>query len=303
MKLMTDIKIMKTTSILLLILALSLVSCNSEISVPEPDPDKNTVGNFIDDWTFEVFLESGSSSIFSLWIPDGITPKALLVLSRGGGTSGLDMVHLKEWQDYALQENLALLGTYTRASSEDGSRNLNIALANFAKERNIDQLEDLPILLRGFSSGGRFSHDYASIYPNKTLAFADIMGPVQELDAELPPGLFILGGNDNASRNELIKNAFLKQRNLNGLACLSIDRLGYHDTGDNDELVRVFFSAMLEKSLDGLTITKLNIEEMNLGSNSFKETYSFDEYPYDKVEASCLINEAFKTKWLEFEQR
>ena len=279
------------------------MSCNSRVFAPEKTPEDLALGKFVDDATYEVYNQGAQSSLYRLWIPDGVQPRAVLALSRGGGASGLEMVELPEWRDYARKEGLALLGTYTRTSTEAGAHNLLVALHEMAEEYNIPELNSAPILLRGFSSGGRFSHDFAHFQPERTLAFANLMGTVNEVDMIMPPGLFIIGAKDLESRNVAIKNVFLKQRSLNAIACLSIDRLAAHGVEQNDDLVRSFFSAILSEKLSTSPPKQLQITTMPLGNNELKEVYAYTDYPYEIETASALINDAFKILWQEFEQR
>jgi len=88
-------------------------SCSKGGIPPAQDIDPDFVRvRFINDFTYQVFSTDVdfSSAIFSLWAPENTTVRAILVISPGSGSTSLGDVNLKEWQDYAKKESLALIG-------------------------------------------------------------------------------------------------------------------------------------------------------------------------------------------------
>ncbi len=132
----------------LLLVLLICSSCDSQDQIHIDE--KEEIGKFIDDWTFEVFLDSesnNSKAVFRLWIPDGITPKNILVLAPGGFGNGIGLVNHKEWQDYARKEELALLGVYVTSATLTSVNALMTGLKNISIKRDVAYVNDLPFLL------------------------------------------------------------------------------------------------------------------------------------------------------------
>lgn len=282
---------------------LSILLFFSSCSKEEIDTTNNTqIGRFLDDWTFDVFTSSESyKNTFKLWIPDEITPRAILAITTGGYGNGINMVSAAEWQEYAKKEKIALLGCYISPSSEESANNLNIAIKNIAEKQGLDYLSNLPILLRGFSSGGRFSYDFSNLYSNKVVAFANIKGRINEYDSKLPAGLFIIGEKDLLERNENIEKAFNRQRALGAISTLAVEPNGYHSDVGVDNLVRDFFSSILKKRLgENNELLEIDTKDIYLANNKTTEVLPFSEYIEDKEKASCLVDERFKNKWLDF---
>lgn len=286
-------------------------SC-SKGSPPETDLDPNFVrGKFLDDWTYQVFprdTDVFSLAIFKLWVPENIEPRAILVLSPGYNSSALGLVGLKEWQDFAKQERLALLGVQFQdgdySASPTSSDAMFYALKEISKERNINQINGLPFLLRGFSAGGLYSYFFSQYYQNRTIAFSNIKG-ARSFEAvsnnKSVPGLIIAGENDTG-RVEPMKNYFLSHRANKSVWTFAIEPNSGHSVDNSDVLTRAFFSAVLKKRLLNNNLLELNEEDCILGNTDTKEVFEYSNYPYEKEKSVCLIDENFKNVWLQFIQ-
>lgn len=83
-----------------LFLLILCFSCSKGNTPAEFDIDPSFVrGKFFTDWVYQVFpaVDDGfSSALFSLWVPDNTTPRAILVISPGAGSTSLGDVNLKE---------------------------------------------------------------------------------------------------------------------------------------------------------------------------------------------------------------
>ena len=290
----------KKISILVLFMA-CFSSCSKENGLIDSGKTVER-GFFADEWKYVFNTSAPDQNAFRLWVPEGVIPKAVVVLAPGNASDGTNMVTLEDWQEFAKTEKVALLGAFVRSSTEIASSNLLIALNIISKERNMEYISDLPLLLRGHSHGGRFSYEFANFYPKKVVAFANIKGPLENTATDLPPGLFIVGEKDLVSRNETIKNAFLFQREKKRIICYAEELGGGHGVGDTDNLVRAFFSAVLKKRFVNGEFVNLSEEDVFLGNLNNSETYTFANYPYERAEAVCLIDEDFKSTWLQFIQ-
>jgi hypothetical protein len=287
----------------LFLLITVFLSCNKPQTITPPRADIIR-GEFIDDWTYEVFGNEAVKNVYRLWIPEGKTPRAIVVLTPGNLSSGLRLVNVQKWREFAIKENVALLGVYLSAveDNETIKRSITTAISEIAKARGVQYLNNSPFLFSGHSSGGRFSTIFSSVLSYQTLAFANIKGPTAEANSALPPSLFIRGENDNASLNENIMNAFLKQKQFGAVTCFAVEKGWGHDmSGKSENLIRDFFSAILKERLHiDNTFIELNIENMFLGNSETLQAASYQNYQADKGNASHLINKDFKDSWLYF---
>jgi hypothetical protein len=296
-------KIIRNLVYLLFILILS-IGCEKKEQVVEEQtsPEK---GRFLDDWTYDVFIENNDvyKNTYKLWIPEGIEPRAILVLSVGGLGNGTNMVKNLAWKSFAKEEQLALLGTYVGPDFIESAENLRLAVRQIAKARGLEKIVELPYLLRGHSSGGIFSYVFAQEYKYSTLAWANIKGSMTSIDDALSPGLFIVGENDLESRNQSIESAFNAQRESGAFSAFALEPNVGHGGGEADPLIREYFSGILNKTLDNNgDIISIDSSEILLGNNQTLEIWSYPEYPGNKQEASCLIDSVFAKYWLEFQQ-
>ena len=260
-----------------------------------------TEGAFIDDWTYEFYnLEAGANAKFKLWLPPNIKPRATLVLSIGGGGNGTNLVDLEIWRAYAKKEKLALLGIHLTVSTINAPRTLLKGLTKITAARDLSYISELPFLLRGHSSGGYFSYNFAAQYPNRTIAYANIKGRMSDPAHNLPPGLLIVGEKDLAARNNSIKEFFFAKRQKSGVICLAIEPDAGHSVGNSDPLIRAFFTAVLEKRLKNDELIDISEEESYLGNITTFNTASFQSFLGEKENASCTINAEFSSLWTAF---
>ena len=258
-------------------------------------------GVFLDDWTYDVFTDEGTNTTYRMWIPENVIPKAILVITPGNNSSGLSKVNLPDWRTFAKNEEIALVGAYVTSSIEKNNNHLLLAINKIGEKHNLDFLSDLPFLLRGHSSGGRFSYEFSAAYPEKTIAYANIKGPVNSYSSKMPAGLLIMGDLDSGFINTSLLKAFKELRKSNNIVCLARERLGEHGVGFADNLVRTFFSTALKKRLNTSTeLLNINITDIYLGNNIEKTAFKYKDYNFNLEEASCLLDEDFKNAWLSF---
>ena len=101
-------------------------------------------------------------------------------------------------------------------------------------------------------------------------------------------------------RNTAIKNNFLAQRKLGNIVCYALEQNGYHSIGDTDDLVRTFFTSILKKGVANNSIKNIDKTSLFLGNIHTLQTYSYLNYPDNKEEASCLIDQDFNVSWMNF---
>lgn len=283
-----------------LILIFILFSCDSNTPQNNEIEEIREKGELIDDWTFKFFMELPNQNTFRLWVPENTTVKAILVLATGGAGNGTGLVNSHEWQEYARKEKLALLGVHVNSDLSVASSNLLFALNKITKARNLEYIASLPVLLRGFSHGGRFSHEFASNYKEKTIAYASIKGSIGVTISKLPPGLLITGSEDLPSRNQSIIKAFLSLRKVKAFTCFAEEPNIGHNTGNSDALIRAFFTAVLNKRLKNSELIALDESNYLLGNNATFQYSEYNIYTQNIEKASCLLDEEFAVTWQNF---
>jgi len=208
-------------------------SCSKGNTPPELDIDPTFVrGKFINDYTYQVHprvSDAFSNAYFSLCVPENLTIKAILVISPGSGSTSLGEVALKEWQDYAKKEKLALVGLQienNRANEiESNVEALLYALKELTTKNTISEVNNLPFLFSGFSAGGKFSYSYALDQKARTIAFANIKGFMSEgtTSESTVPGLIIAGESEGSQRVENVKKAFYAFRKDQNVICFAVE--------------------------------------------------------------------------------
>ncbi|MDN3642055.1 hypothetical protein QWY87_05045 [Lutimonas halocynthiae] len=309
-------------NIILLSFALVLVwSCGGD-SEEIISPPETKIGEFIDENTYKVFptnTDNFGVAEFRLWVPETSQAlKAVVVLVHSYNSNGLGFANSTYWQEFAKKENVALLAanltisnsssvSYTDARRGSGKA-LLFSLEQLAEKIGQPYVNDLPILMRGYSAGGVFSNSFSDFQPERLLGFANIRGGGLHLTSEKNiriPAMMFFGEFDAVERNNRIVETIAIKRKLGANWSLIIepglDHFGSLDKAE--DMIQFFFSKVLEHRLEGSGGQLREIKEADgwLGDNVRLEAYSFDNYPYDITKASWLIDEEFSSKWLDFQ--
>jgi len=298
--------------ILITLISLFLQACSSSETTPLEN-EIETNGRFIDDWTYDVTPKpSDNFSIgqFRLWIPNNNTPlKAILVLSHSYNSNGLGLAHSTVWQQYATNNNLALLsvrlvGDYTDAHSGSGMALIS-ALNTIADKHGLNEIKSLPFLLRGYSAGGVFSYTFSSLMPNRVIAFANIRGgnlPETSNNNVSIPALMLVGELETW-RIDRIKQIVLSKRSQGGLWSYAIEpnQNHYGNLTFSDEIIRIFFTKTLSKRIGDNSLNTILESTGWLGKHASIEAFPFNDYPDNKNVASWLIDSEFATMWKNFQ--
>jgi len=304
-----------------LILFVFVVSCEDKNDTLDAlYMDTAPQGEFLDDWTYEVYptkYDNFKVAQFRLWLPDNIDdPEAILIVAGSYNSNGLGLILSKGWQEYAIKENLALLsfnlksqatGKYYADATGGSGEALLKSLEAILDKHDLQKLNTLPFLSRGYSAGGVFSYYFSVFLPERVIAYANIRGTINNktLINRNIPGLMIMGELDAASRNDNVMHTVLENRMDGGALCFALEPGMDHfgELFDSDELIKQFFSIALKKRLvHGSTQLKFITESSGwLGDNATKEYFEFDTYPNSKSSASWLINENFAISWHYFQ--
>jgi len=311
-------------NIILLSFALVLVwSCGGD-SEEIISPPETKIGEFIDENTYRVFPTKNDNfgvAEFRLWVPETSQAlKAVVVLVHSYNSNGLGFANSTYWQEFAKKENVALLAvnltisnsssvSYTDARRGSGKA-LLFSLEQLAEKIGQPYVNDLPILMRGYSAGGVFSNSFSDFQPERLLAFSNIRGGSLHLTSENNiriPAMMFFGELDAVERNNRIVETIAIKRKLGANWSLilepGLDHFGSLDKAE--DMIQFFFSKVLEHRLGDPSGQLKEIREADgwLGDNVRLEAYSFDDYPYDKTKASWLIDEEFSSKWLDFQAK
>jgi pimeloyl-ACP methyl ester carboxylesterase len=186
-------------------------------------------------------------------------PRAVLVLCPGFNGSGEDLVREAEWQKFAINHQLGLLGIsfasdpaitskargYYFAASGSGQIVVNAVRKLYQR--------DLPLLMFGFSSGASFTCKFADWKPDRVLAWcADAgSGGEQLRQSRSPPGIIACGEFDAAPYG--IALSYFKQGRALGKPWLwvSLEKLKHDRAPVLEVFVRNYFGAVLSRQHPG----------------------------------------------------
>jgi hypothetical protein len=299
--------------IFVILIILSLFSCEKIDSDFGQPHYITTVDTFLNDWTYRVLPSpnlSYSKAEFRMWLPENTTNlKGILALTPGYNCSGIELADDESWQNFATQENIALVGVtfednrnmdgyYQSFPEETGSRLIN-AVQKICERNDIIEVADLPFLLCGHSAGGTCSYNFSTYKPERTIGYINIKGGYATyLNPIDIPGLLVSGEFDYP---ELLYDKAMDIRKNNGLVCYAVEPDAYHEWGDPKEIMMPFLSAVLEKRIDtNGNLVSLSEESGFLGNLESFDYYQYNNFPDDLLIASWLISEEFAEKWIDF---
>ena len=189
--------------------------------------------------TFDTGLPPGKNydrAEFRLWVPDNAeTIRAILVLVPGSNGDGRDQIETPLWRELAREQDLAIVALHmTDKQHEDmfiehyvnvaeGSGDaLLAALDQLAKLSGHAEVSTAPLLLWGMSAGGEFNYEFALWRPERVAGFVVNKGGIYytalgSRRARQVPGLFFVGSEDLAFRNDIVRGLFSINRRAHAL--------------------------------------------------------------------------------------
>ena len=203
---------------------------------------------------------------FRWWHPP--EAKALLgvaVLVPGSNSDGRAQVEDSFWQDFARQHRLALVGCWFQdhphenmniedyARARDGSgRALLDAVDHLAKTAAHPEAANAPLLLWGISAGGEFNYEFACWEPARVAAFVVNKGGyyfthLAPAATRAVPGIFFVGGKDEAFRIQSIQGIFAVNRQAGAAWKLTVEHDEGHELGKTRELAVEFFDEVISR--------------------------------------------------------
>lgn len=234
--------------------------------------------------TYDTALPPGNNfdqAQFRLWIPEGLeTVRAILVLVPGSNGDGRDQVETPLWRNLAEEQGLALVGLHLTDKMHDdmfiehyvdvrnGSGDAFLAaLEQLGQASGHPEIANAPLLLWGMSAGGEFNYEFALWRPDRLVAFVVNKGGIYysalaSAAARKVPGLFFVGTEDIAFRNDIVRGIFSINRRAHALWAL-VEQIGVaHSVSGSDVIAAAFYREALETRLaDDGALKVLKIED------------------------------------------
>ncbi len=201
---------------------------------------------------------------FRLWIPEGLASvSAILVLVPGSNGDGREQVEESLWRDLAEEQGLALVGLHMTDKKHDdmfiehyvdvanGSGDAFLAALDLlAQMSGHPEIAAAPLLLWGMSAGGEFNYEFALWRPDRVAGFVVNKGGIYysalaSSEARSVPGLFFIGTDDLAFRNDIVRGIFSINRRAHALWAL-IEQSGVaHAVAGSDSIAAEFYREIL----------------------------------------------------------
>jgi dienelactone hydrolase len=219
--------------------------------------------------TLDVEIPPGTNftvAAFRWWHPP--EAKALLgvaVLVPGSNSDGRAQVEDPFWQDFARRHRLALVGcwfqdhphenmnieAYARARDGSGQALLD-AVDRLATAAAHPEAATAPLLLWGQSAGGEFNYEFACWDPARVAAFVVNKGGyyfthLAPAATRAVPGIFFVGGKDEAFRIQSIQGIFAVNRQAGAAWKLIVEPDEGHELGKTREQATAFFAEVLAR--------------------------------------------------------
>lgn len=231
-------------------------------------------------WTFSTAF--GEIEVISFSPPSGMIraevaylkpdkrPKGFLVLCPGYNGDGAYLIGKKEWQKFADDNGLILIGLSFASDVEklhDGTgyyypeHGSGKALIKALKKIHN---EDLPIYMYGFSGGAHFTSRFAEWAPRKVNAFAAYSAgwwtKPSKKRKNMPPGIIACGSKDE--RLGASHSYFLDGRALDRpWLWVELPDIGHKEYAPLDDFVRAFFSSVMHSNSKSVWIDILTGEQ------------------------------------------
>ena len=239
---------------------------------------------------------------FKFWNPNlNDDYKGILVLTPGINRDGREAVLDTVWQKFATKHNLIIVAShfknyesnnnlrYRDASKGSGDILLK-SIEKYSQEISNISINELPLLLYGFSAGGQYNYEFASWKPEKVISFVVNKGgyydtAVTSIETQKVPGIFFIGEDDLYYRNNLILGIYSANRSQGANWTLINEKDTKHSPKNSKELSISFFESIMAKRLKDNKLVDINSDNSILG---FPERKTF-EY-FDKIDKTDFNN-------------
>jgi dienelactone hydrolase len=239
---------------------------------------------------------------FRFWNPNlNDDYNGILVLTPGINRDGREAVLDTVWQKFATKHNLIIVAShfknyesnnnlrYRDASKGSGDILLK-SIEEYSQEISNISINELPLLLYGFSAGGQYNYEFASWKPEKVISFVVNKGgyydtAVTSIETQKVPGIFFIGEDDLYYRNNLILGIYSANRSQGANWTLINEKDTKHSPKNSKDLSISFFESIMAKRLRDNKLVDINSDNPILG---FPERKTF-EY-FDKIDKTDFNN-------------
>ena len=255
----------------------------------------------IDDFSF-YDGENYQLAEFKFWNPNlNDDYKGILVLTPGINRDGREAVLDTVWQKFATKHNLIIVASHFknyesnnnlryRDASKGSGEILLKSIEKYSQEISNKNINELPLLLYGFSAGGQYNFEFASWKPERVISFVVNKGgyydtAVASSDTQKVPGIFFIGEDDLYYRNNLILGIYSANRSQGANWTLINEKDTKHSPKNSKELSISFFESIIAKRLRDNKLVDINSDNPILG---FPERKTFENF--DKIDKTDFNN-------------
>lgn len=185
------------------------------------------------------------------------TPNAVLILCPGANGNGEGLIRQREWQEFARQQHLGLVGL---SFASDGALLSDCGRGYYCAAKGSGQTllngvrkiygRDLPLLLYGFSGGAHFTSGFVEWKPDRIIswcAYSAGWWDTPQKATITPPGIVACGDDDPRYGASLI---YFKQGRATGKPWLwiSVPKTGHTPHPSVEAFIRKYFTELLKKN-------------------------------------------------------
>jgi dienelactone hydrolase len=239
---------------------------------------------------------------FRFWNPNiNDDYNGILVLTPGINRDGREAVLDTVWQKFATRHNLIIVASHFknyesnnnlryRDASKGSGEILLKSIEKYSQEISNKNINELPLLLYGFSAGGQYNFEFASWKPERVISFVVNKGgyydtAVTSSDTQKVPGIFFIGEDDLYYRNNLILGIYSANRSQGANWTLITEKDTKHSPKNSKDLSISFFESIMTKRLKDNKLVEINSDNPILGFPK-RKTFEF----FDKIDKTEFNN-------------
>ena len=239
---------------------------------------------------------------FRFWNPNlNDDYNGILVLTPGINRDGREAVLDTVWQKFATKHNLIIVASHFknyesnnnlryRDASKGSGEILLKSIEKYSHEISNKNINELPLLLYGFSAGGQYNFEFASWKPERVISFVVNKGGYYDTaltssETQKVPGIFFIGEDDLYYRNNLILGIYSANRSQGANWTLITEKDTKHSPKNSKDLSISFFESIMTKRLKDNKLVEINSDNPILGFPK-RKTFEF----FDKIDKTEFNN-------------
>ena len=239
---------------------------------------------------------------FRFWNPNlNDDYKGILVLTPGINRDGREAVLDTVWRKFATKHNLIIVASHFknyesnnnlryRDASKGSGEILLKSIEKYSQEISNKNINELPLLLYGFSAGGQYNFEFASWKPERVISFVVNKGGYYDTaltssETQKVPGIFFIGEDDLYYRNNLILGIYSANRSQGANWTLITEKDTKHSPNNSKDLSISFFESIMTKRLKDNKLIEINSDNPILGFPK-RKTFEF----FDKIDKTEFNN-------------